>query len=199
MAAVTEVVVREYFEALGFLVLQPCKSHMAWRGRALDAVDLMAVNPTVGEVVMPEHFVWNGEDLKGIRAAVVGILGWHTDRMYASKFDQSPEIMRFVEPAVLKAATRAMGVSDGIARILCIPDLPASGAAREQSIEALRQKGIDGVLSFHTVLADLVSRVDKKANYEKSDVLQVIRLLKNYGLLQEGQLDLFARRSRAKT
>jgi len=44
------------------------------------------------------------------------------------------------------------------------------------------------------MLAEIIKRVDKTRNYEKSDVLQIIRILKNYDLFKEAQLELFSRR-----
>ena len=73
----------------------------------------------------------------------------------------------------------------------CLPRLPASGDLKDQAITLLREKGIDGVISFETMLTDLIARVDINRNYEKSDLLQTIRILKNYGLLKDSQLDFF--------
>ena len=78
-----------------------------------------------------------------------------------------------------------------IAKILCLPKLPASEDLKAKVVTALRESGIDGVLSFRTVLADLVSWIDSNRNYEKSDLLQTIRMLKNYDLIKDPQLELF--------
>jgi hypothetical protein len=69
--------------------------------------------------------------------------------------------------------------------------LPAGAEARQQSIELLRGKGLDGVIPFHTMLADLIDQIEVNRNYQKSDLLQIIRILKNYGFLKEPQLELF--------
>ena len=44
------------------------------------------------------------------------------------------------------------------------------------------------------MLVEIIKGVDKNRNYEKSDILQVIRILKNYDLFKEAQLELFSRR-----
>ncbi|MEI6218885.1 MAG: hypothetical protein WCP86_08280, partial [bacterium] len=50
MAGVSEIVVREYFESLGFLVNQPCKYVVAGRRkRAEDEIDLVVFNPQAAE------------------------------------------------------------------------------------------------------------------------------------------------------
>lgn len=196
MSSVTAEVVREYFETQGYLVSQPRKYIVPARTkRAEEEVDLVICRPALAENTLLESFVWQTSDLKGVSRAVVGIRGWHTNRFYLSTFEKTPEILRFVEPDSVKYAAKHLGSSD-VAKILCIPKLPASGELKNRTIRVLRQKGIDGVISFRTMLAELISGVDSNKNYNKSDLLQIIRLLKNYELLKEGQLELFGRRRR---
>jgi hypothetical protein len=72
-----------------------------------------------------------------------------------------------------------------------IPALPTSGEARQQSIDLLHSKGIDAVIPFRTMLSDLIEHIEVNRNYQKSDLLQVIRILKNYDLFAPPQLELF--------
>jgi hypothetical protein len=44
------------------------------------------------------------------------------------------------------------------------------------------------------MLLDLLDKVEVNQNYIKSDTLQVMRILKNYDLLKDAQLDLPAER-----
>ena len=69
---------------------------------------------------------------------------------------------------------------------------------REKALALFKEKGIDGVLMFRTMLLELAEHVDVNKNYEKSDLLQILRLLKNYDLLKGAQMDLFSRKSRNK-
>jgi hypothetical protein len=41
------------------------------------------------------------------------------------------------------------------------------------------------------MLATLVAETKPNRNYQKSDLLQIIRILKNYDLMKEPQLELF--------
>ncbi|MDA0576600.1 MAG: hypothetical protein O3B24_00710 [Verrucomicrobia bacterium] len=201
MSAVNELLVREYFEMCGYLIAQPRKYSVPGRAKTADEeVDLVVFNPTIETQRLPENFVWNTGDLKTVARAVVGVRGWHTDRFYASTFEKTPEVFRFVQPDSVKFAAKILGASD-MAKVICIPNLPASGELKARSIHALKERGVDGVISFRTILAELVAGVDINRNYEKSDLLQVIRLLKNYELVRDDQLDLFtrARRRRRKS
>ena len=42
-----------------------------------------------------------------------------------------------------------------------------------------------------SMLADLVAHIQVNRNYQKSDLLQIIRILKNYDFFKEPQLELF--------
>ncbi|MBM4149320.1 MAG: hypothetical protein FJ224_09775 [Lentisphaerae bacterium] len=192
MSAVNESVVREYFEFLGFLVSQPRKYAALGRGKsAEEEIDLLVWNPLAREHVMPEHLVWGTDDLRTVAKAVIGVRGWHTERFYVSTFEQTPEILRFAESDCTKIAARMLG--DGpMAKVLCLPRLPASGELKRQTIQTLKDKGVDGVISFKTMLTEIIRRVETNRNYEKSDLLQTIRLLKNYDLIAGEQMELFA-------
>jgi len=61
-------------------------------------------------------------------------------------------------------------------------------------VEVLKEKGVDGIISFRSMLLDLIDKVEVNRSYGKSDTLQVIRILKNYDLLNNGQLDMFPER-----
>ncbi|MCX7591501.1 MAG: hypothetical protein N2255_07720 [Kiritimatiellae bacterium] len=198
MTAVNEWLVREYFETLGFLTIQTCKYVVPGRKKtAAEEFDLLVFNPRAKHHCVPANMIWTTGDLEGVGAAVVAVHGWHTGRFYARTFELSPDILGFVRPESLRIASEFLG-SCPMARILCVPRLPASGKLREQTVAMLRQKGVDGVISFRTMLIELIRRVDVKKNYEKSDILQIIRLLKNYDLVAEPQMDLFEKKLRRK-
>ena len=77
-------------------------------------------------------------------------------------------------------------------------DLPADHDQRAEALGFLKSRGIDGVILFRPMLLELAERVDAKKTYEKSDLLQILRILKNYDLLKSGQMDLFAHARRRK-
>ena len=50
---------------------------------------------------------------------------------------------------------------------------------------------LDAVIPFRTMLADLIENVEANRNYQKSDLLQTIRILKNYVFFKDPQMELF--------
>ncbi len=198
MSSVNDAIVKDYFELNGLFVLQPRKYQVMARSKqAEEEVDLMVFNPSVTEQVIPEQALWGAAELRSIARAVVGVRGWHTERFSASVLETAPEIVRFASNESLKKVSSVLGEGP-IAKILCLPDLPASKSLRKEALEVLKAKGIDGVILFRTLLIELAESVDVQKVYEKSDVLQLLRILKNYDLLKDAQMDLFRMKRRTK-
>ena len=196
MSAVAEAIVREYFELHGFFVRQGRK-YLAPAKREDDQVDFSIFNPRCDRTTTNE-FILGSADLKNVCKAIVVIKAWHTETFSPAVLTHAPEIFRFVDPAVFKQAARAFGEDGSLLKILVVPALPLSSQARNQSIDLLRSKGVDAVLPFRTMLLDLIDRTEVNRNYQKSDLLQIIRILKNYELLRDAQLELFRPRRRKK-
>ncbi len=198
MSAVSEWIVREYFESLGFLVRQPRKYQISARPKQVEEeIDLLAVNPSVPALTVPEAMVWGSAELQTVSRAIVGVRGWHTETFTAGVIELSPEIFRITDDVAVKNALRDMGPGP-VAKILCIPDLPADGRSREKALALFESGGIDGVIVFRSMLLELAERVDINRNYEKSDLLQILRILKNYDLLKGAQMELFKRAGASK-
>lgn len=193
MPAVNESIVREYFETLGFLVQQPRKYIVQARAkRPEEEIDFVVFNPLVDTPFLPEKILWTSQDLRQVQKAIVSVRGWHTDRFSPAILEDAPEIFRFVDRKVILQAERMLG-GGPVARILCVPALPVAQESQNQALALLRERGVDGVIPFRTLLIELTALVDVNCNYEKSDFLQALRILKNYDLIKDAQLELFSR------
>ncbi len=197
MSAISETIVREFLEASGFLLKQGRK-FVAPSRRHDSHIDFYATHPAATEPKAALPFELRPADLKHIRRAVFAVKGWHTETFSAAVMANSPEIFRFAQPAAAKEAEKIFGTDAAIQKILVAPSLPSSKKLRRESIEMLRSKGVDGVIEFPAVLSAVIDGVEKNRNYQRSDVLQLIRVLKSHGMLRERQMELFrATRSRA--
>ena len=199
MAAVNEWIVREYLEALGFLVRQPRKYQVVARSKGLhEEVDLLAVNPGIpAGAPLPKAKLWGAAELAQVSAAIVAVRGWHSEKFTAAMLASSPEVYRFAEPESVRTAEAELGAANP-AKVLCMADLPTDPDPRAEALGFLKSRGIDGVILFRPMLLELAERVDAKKTYEKSDLLQILRILKNYDLLKSGQMDLFSHSRRRK-
>lgn len=196
MSAVSETIVREYFELHEFLVRQ-ARKYIAQTKREEDDIDFFVVNPLATQRASEAPFVLASADLKHIERAIVVVKGWHTETFSSARLESTPEIFRFVGPKVFQQAAKTFGENLPPLKILVVPSLPQTEAEREKSIALLRAKGVDAVLPFRTMLADLITQTEANRNYQKSDLRQTIRILKNYDFFKEPQMELFkARRKR---
>ena len=199
MAGVSETITREYFELHEFLVRQPRKHLDQTQRDDDDDIDFFVLNP---HPQLPEQgplpFILSSGNLPCIERAVVVIKAWHTKVFSNAELSAAPKIFQFVESRQFQEAASAFGKNGMPLKILVVPALPQGAEARNQSIALLRSKGIDGVIPFRTMLTDLILHTEVNRNYQKSDLLQTIRILKNYDLLKEPQMELF-KTSRRKT
>jgi hypothetical protein len=200
MSAVDEEIVREYFEHNGFLVRQVHKYAVQSRKKSSDEeqIDLLVLNPGhVRSERKPDFFLFTSE-LPYIHRAMLSVKGWHTNVFNPATLRNSPEIFRFLEQNVQREANRQLaldpsepGAGDDLLKILVVPGLPTQEPYRSQSVAMLKERGVDGIISFRTILQEMISRIEVNRNYRKSDTLQIMRILKNYDLLKEPQMDLF--------
>ena len=197
MAAVSETIVREYFELHGFFVRQQRK-YVAPSRAEDEEIDFFVINPHQVATDKPLPFVLSSDEVPVISRAVVVVKGWHTESFSSARLANAPEIFRFVDPPVFQRAAKTFGGGGPPTKILVVPALPQSSEAREQSIGLLKSKGVDAVIPFHTMLADLIDQIEINRNYQKSYLLQIIRILKNYDFFKDPQMELFKTRRRKR-
>jgi hypothetical protein len=197
MSAIDEGIVREYFEQNGFLVRQVRKYQVSARKKTGDEeIDLLVYNPAWQRGSRKPDFFLFSNELPQVRRAMIAVKGWHTGVFTPNMLKSSPEIFRFLADNVLKEATRffpaadANEAGDGLTKILVLPSLPTQEPFRSQSVAMLKERGVDAIISFRSMLLDLIEKTEINRNYGKSDTLQVIRILKNYDLLKDAQLEL---------
>ncbi|HRE82783.1 MAG TPA: hypothetical protein PLN52_17190 [Opitutaceae bacterium] len=205
MSAIDEGIVREYFEQNGFLVRQMRKYQVTARKKTTDEeIDLLVYNPAWTRGGRKPDFFLFVSELPHLHRAVVAIKPWHTDVFTPGMLKSSPEIFRFLETKVIQQAARLFPKSEveteseageEITKVLVLPSLPTQEPFRSQSVQLLKDRGVDAIISFRAMLQDLIENVETNLSYRKSDTLQIIRILKNYDLLKDAQLDLIGRRS----
>jgi len=197
MSAIDEGIVREYFEQNGFLVRQARKYQVSARRKAAEEeIDLIVFNPAWQRGSRKPDFFLFSSELPFVQKAIVAVKGWHTGVFTPNMLRSSPEIFSFLQQNVVREAERFFppdpegGEAGGLAKILVLPSLPTAEPFRSQSVELLKQHGVDAIISFRAMLIDLLDKIEINQNYSKSDTLQVMRLLKNYDLLKDTQMDL---------
>lgn len=202
MSAIDEGIVREYFEQNGFLVRQARKYQVSARRKvAEEEIDLVVFNPVWQRGARAPDFFLFSNELPYVHRAIVAVKAWHTGVFTPHLLKSTPEVLSFLQQSVLKEASRLFPADTGetaageLTKILVLPSLPTTEPFRSQSVELLKASGVDAIISFRAMLIDLLDKIEINQNYSKSDTLQVMRILKNYDLLKDTQLNLLPERS----
>ena len=203
MAGFDENIVREYFELNGFFVRQLRKYLVQSRKkRADEEIDLVVYNPNAPIDGVPAGFQLFSADMAKIRRAIVVVKAWHTSRFTPAMLKSSSRVFDFLKKEVLNKAETYFSFdesevdhevvgSGGFNKILVLPSLPTSDPQRTESIELLKEQGVDGIITFSTILENLFRNVEANHSYQKSDLLQMMRILKIYDMVKEPQMNLF--------
>lgn len=200
MAGFDEIITREYFELNGFLVRQVKKYKVqARKKRADEEIDLLVYNPSPEPSSSPPGFQLFSSDIQTIHRAIVVVKGWHTTSFTPRMMRQSSKIFDFLKKDVLEvvehyfsADNDLMGDLNPISKILVLPGLPSTDPHREESIALLKEHGVDHIITFRTLLENLLRGVEPNHSYQKSEVLHLLRLLKIYDMIRAPQMELFS-------
>jgi len=191
MSDVNVQLVCEYFELHNFLVKRGHRYTITRDKKDKEPpVDLFVHNPKYTKPTQRCGFVLLPKELPLIQNALVQIKGWHSERFAPSVLKASSYIFNFTKQKTLRVAAEFFGGSN-FKKILVISSLPIGKEMREKSTNFLLGKGIDNVIEFATILKVLINMVKVNKNYTGSDLLQLIRLLKQYKLFKTPQLEMF--------
>ncbi|MEI7602619.1 MAG: hypothetical protein WCJ77_03080 [Opitutae bacterium] len=203
MAGFDDSLVREYFEVNGFFVRQSRKyAVQSRRKRADEEGDLYVINPSPRrDVQLP--FQLFSADLPGITAAVVAVKAWHTTKAITPTMIRKGDLLEFVRQEAVEAAKSAFAElrqteNENLTKILILPGLPAQEPQRAESITLLKQSGVDHVITFRTILENMIQNVESNQSYARSDTLQLLRLLRVYDMVKPAQLELFSNNPSSK-
>ncbi|MFP4166115.1 MAG: hypothetical protein ACLFUF_02990 [Opitutales bacterium] len=204
MTGFDENIVRDYFELNGFFVRQLRKYQLSSRSRRSDEeVGLVIQNPLESPAVNEPGFQLFSRDIQYVQKAIVIAKPWHDLRFTPSTLKSSSRVFEFLKKDVLKRAEyffdfdesevgpEVMQQEASFKKLLIIPMLPASDPQRSESIALLREKGVDGIIAFSTILENLLRRVEVNHSCQKSELLQLMRTLKIYDLVKDPQMQLF--------
>ncbi len=192
MAAFDEQVLREYFEAHGVFVRAERRRPASRRKGTEETLDFHIFNPQAA--ADPAGFVWFSSDLRAVREARVFIRPWHRETGFSARMlaGRPAELAKFLQSKVVRVLGDVLeGTGKDVPRVLVLPAFPTAEPQRTECARELRSGGVDAVLSFRSILDDVLQRVDLGQAYTKTGFMETLRVLKSYDLLREPQLGLF--------
>ncbi len=192
------VIAREYLELNGFSTLPLRKSRpQAKRSGLGEGLDLYIRNMKFVEGEREPDFLLFSSELRRLRSAVVCVHGWHGEKAALASMKSGADMLKYIEGNVLKKLDkwfefehwRELGETEFSKRILVAPTFPTQEAYRARIVTALKERGVDGILSFRSMLLDIIDRVDTRHVYPKSELLQLVRTFKTSDLVEDSQMN----------
>ncbi len=194
MAGFDDNLVREYFELNGFFTRTAAKPGATARARRSDEPGLLQVLNPSPRVGAEPGFQLFGADLAGLAGAVVAVKGLPAKGLTAAMLRRG-DFLDFIRKEAAPAAKEAFAdpapAGERAPRVLVLPGLPAQEPPRSESIALLRAQGVDHVLTFRTILENLIQTAETGGAAGRSDTLQLLRLLRAYDMVNAAQLELF--------
>jgi hypothetical protein len=204
MAGFDENIVREYFELNRFFVRQLRKYQVQTRKKKVEEEIALAVhNPGVPAGEAETGFQLFSADMLKIRCAVVVVKGWHSSHFTPAMMKSSSRIFDYLKKDVLNKTDQYFDFEEApfddeaspeqgaCKKILVLPGIPTSDPQRSEAIALLQENGVDGIITFSTILENLLRNVEVNHSYRKSELLQLMRVLKLYDMVKEPQMNLF--------
>ena len=200
MSGFDENIVREYFELNGFFVRQLRKYQVQSRKKRIDEeIDMLIYNPKASADEAINNFQLFSQDVTSIRQAIIVVKPWHSSKFTPAILRSETKVFDFLKKEVLNKSSDYFNLNEieltketqSFKKILVIPSLPSGEPHRSESITLLKEQGIDGIISFATILESLIRNIEVNQSYQKSDLLQLLRILKIYNMLKEPQMTFF--------
>ena len=204
MSGFDENIVREYFELNGFFVRQVPKYSIQSRKKNVSEVVALLINkPDVIKDQTITNFQLFSADMESIQKAVVVVRSWYLSELSPELLKSSSKLFNFLKKNVFNQSEEYFSkesfendkiwesVSKSYSNIIVLPGLPSNDPHRSESIEILKANGIDGIITYSTVLESLLRQVQANIIYQKSDLLQLMRILKIYNMVKDPQMTLF--------
>jgi len=199
MSSFDEDVVREYFELNHFFVRQIEKYRVQSRRKNIDeTAKMLVLNPDVVDESRTMNFQLFSADMSAVRQALVVVHSWQQTRVTPAILKSNVRLSDFLKKELLKQLNvgfetelESMKDAEAFRKIIVIPGLPTADPYRTECIDLFKAQGVDGVIAFSTILEDWLRQTEVNHSYHKSKLLQLVRVLKIYDMVQSPQLRLF--------
>lgn len=207
MSLYTQAALRDFFEIHGFYVrpLNVAYGSPGKRRKTAMPGEIPFEVTNAKYVVGPKPgFQYFTSDLPHLSRALVSVCAWHQSPRFTNKIlHHNTEALKFIERDVVRSAeeiyapefletlqelpgaSHSDGQPGSLPRLMVIPSLPNSSDMRARAIDFLRGAGLDGVLTYSTLLLELSARVEIGREYPPHSFLHVLQMLKAYDLVSE--------------
>jgi len=198
---IEQELVEAYFECNGFLVRQVGNYASQDSRRKLDPLPMFAVmNPKVPQNSLGSGMRLFSGDLNKIHNAVVGVIGWSNSSFSPAVMSSDLRLVKFLKQQITRDRIDDCFISDpqsfdslvpSSLRLLVVPALPMNVDKMKIAVEYIETQGVDGLLTLRSLLENLLRQNLPAQGRGGRSILQLLRLLKSYGLSSDPQMEIF--------
>jgi len=182
MLSLESLILRHFFEVQGFMVRQCLPTSPS----GIESLQIIHPDAPKGHKIPPIIF---SSDIPQIDRALVWIPSWQALKISPAMLKDSQELMKFIDKRLAQRKLPADFDLTDSPKIVVVPATPKEPQAREQTINLLKARNIDAMISFRSVLLDLIARLDVR---KPTEGLQLLQILHNFDLLKTTQMELFS-------
>ena len=194
-----ESIAIDYFETNGFLV----RKSSSVLGKMADGFYPSLIVRNLKEEELQEmmmfNFQWFSSDILKTKRAVVSIAGESLFETGSRALRQDKRTLQTLKKLITAKQAPKFPWEDttleeefrGHYRLVILPVLPPVEPLYSQLCEVLESRGVAGVITFRTLLDNLIQQLDVLEDAKLSPRLKMLRVLKQMELLKIPQLDLF--------
>lgn len=169
-------IVKEFFIINNFFVL-----------RKEDILFVKNTEPL--EVAETDRFIISGSEVNRVlKNGLIKPICWHTMKITPVVLSRFPEIFEFFKGRYALESRKVFAGED-FKKVLVIPSLPASDKLRKESIRIMKEQGIDHIITFSSVISQLIEKINARNMY-LSTVNEILRVLKFYKFFTEKEQKL---------
>jgi hypothetical protein len=132
-------------------------------------------------------------DLVKVNFAEVLVRNYHPEKTYPKTFKNSKKLRDLLKKDIQKYGTTPLfsEQEESFLKILVVPSLPSDSVYREEIENFLKGVGVQAILSYRTIVENILKKVDFNKQFPKGSLLETLRFLKIYDLIKDPQLELF--------
>lgn len=197
MLAEVESLTIDYFELNGFLVRK------GWNNAEAEGVFPSLVVRNLKEDLeetMMFNFQWFSSDVMKTQRAVVCFVA--EDLLLEGKtiLKQDKRLFQSLKKVItakqaLKFPWEVKSLKErdlqGHKKLVLFPAIPTSDPQRSNLIDLLQKKEVDGVITFRTLLDNMIQQLDTLESPQLTSRLRQLKILKQMELIKMSQMDLF--------
>ncbi len=189
----------DYFETNGFLVRKSGSLLGSRADRFFPSLVVRNLKEEELQEMMMFNFQWFSSDILKTKRAVVSVVGESLFAASGRALGQDKRLLQSIKKLITAKQSLKFPWEDpsleedfrGHHRLVILPLLPTVEPQYSQLCDILKSKGVVGVITFRTLLDNLIQQLEVLEEAKLTPRLKLLRILKQMELLKFPQLSLF--------